>query len=380
MKKRIIAFLSLLFGFFTIGALISLLYITFTTRELQKIITLHGVEILRQDLIIKIQNVEQDLLTVHTELGTNLDHIIANVTDLDNAINHCSSCHHSPMVTRKLGAIKNHIQKFETSLSYYITASANDERIRALKLESYTTGSELSSVVTEMALIANQRLQERTTRALTGVRSAQWILIITLVMAFLIGLWIAVTLIRNVLNPIRELMVVSRNISSGNLGYTTDYTDNTEFGELAASINEMSLSLRDGNEKVVHHMDRLAGLYKVTLPLHAVASNTDIFREVSTSIGDLLEVEQCGIMLADANGLTVSHRLPAFGLTDEEATSIVIPRDHILKIYLANNRRPLVINGPPDNPLLTGLVGAGQPLPANMLLAWVRLEGGLGGI
>jgi hypothetical protein len=81
MKKKIIAYLSLLLAFFTIGSLISIFYITFTTSELRKIITLHSIEILRQDLVIKIQNVEQDLLTVHTELGSRLDTIVLNVNE-----------------------------------------------------------------------------------------------------------------------------------------------------------------------------------------------------------------------------------------------------------------------------------------------------------
>ncbi len=83
MNKRIIAYLSLLFIVFSAGVLISMLYINFTTSQLTKIIDLHSVEIMRQDLIIKIQNVEQDLLTVHTDLSRKLDKVVSNVGDLD---------------------------------------------------------------------------------------------------------------------------------------------------------------------------------------------------------------------------------------------------------------------------------------------------------
>jgi hypothetical protein len=102
MKKKIIAYLALLIAFFSIGSLISMLYITFTTSELEKIISLHSVEILRQDLVIKIQNVEQDLLTVHTELSDRLDTIVLNVQDLDSAVDNCKKCHHSPLINQKL--------------------------------------------------------------------------------------------------------------------------------------------------------------------------------------------------------------------------------------------------------------------------------------
>ncbi|TAN38467.1 MAG: HAMP domain-containing protein [Nitrospirae bacterium] len=380
MKQRIIAFLSLLFIVFTTGAAISMLYIAYTTTELKKIITLHGIEILRQDLIIKIQNVEQDLLTVHTELGKNLDKIVLNVTDLDNAINNCRGCHHSPLITQKLGQIKSNIERFETSLSHYITASADADRIRAIKIEAYTTGAELMSVTSEMAFIANKRLQERTSKALTGVKSAQWILAVTLAVAFLIALWIAITLINNILRPINELIAVSQNITSGNLGYTTSYTDNTEFGSLADSINEMSLSLREGNEKVVQHMNRLAGLYKVTLPFHSVSNITEIFREVSSSVASLLDVEQCGLMLQDAAQQYIEHKHPAHGLSEQEVSSIRIPKKTVLELYYANNRRPLLINDPQAENFPRELLGPAAGNVRNLLVGWIRLQGELVGL
>jgi signal transduction histidine kinase/HAMP domain-containing protein len=380
MKRKIIGVLSLLFAVFTIGAAMSMLYITLTTAELKKLITLHGVEILRQDLIIKIQNVEQDLLTVHTELGSKLDKIIANMTDLDKAINNCMSCHHSPLITRKLDQILGNVNKFEASLSYYITASANTERIRSLKMESYATGSELLNVTSEMAFIAHSRLQERTSNALEDIRKAQFILISTLGIAFLIGLWIAATLINNILNPIKALMDVSRNITSGNLGYTTSYSDSTEFGELASSINEMSLSLREGNEKVVQHMDRLAGLYKLTLPFHSVSDLTEIFREVSNSVADLLDVEQCGLMLIDRDQNFIVHMHPSHGLSEEEVNSIRIPYEEGMNLYYSNDRRPLVIKDPVTEKIPQGLIGPTAVNVKNMLLGWIRLQGGLAGL
>ena len=251
MKKRIVGSLSLLFAVFLTGAVASILYITFTTSELKKIITLHSVEILRQDLIIRIQNVERDLLTVHTELGGSLDNIVSNVMDLDVSVNSCTRCHHSPLIARKLSDIRGYVDKFETSLSYYITAAADEQQIKALKMESYAVSSELLNMTLEMALIADRRLKERTQTAIDDVRSAQRILIVTLLISFLIGLWIAFRLTRKVISPVRELIEVTRKIASGDLGHKTTYSDSSEFGELAASFNDMSVSLREMQEQLV---------------------------------------------------------------------------------------------------------------------------------
>jgi signal transduction histidine kinase/HAMP domain-containing protein len=380
MKNRIIAFLSVLFAVFTVGAVISMLYIAFTTSQLQEIITLHNVEILRQDLIIKIQSVEQDLLTVHTELGSRLDEIVSNVTDLDKSINHCTQCHHSPLMTQKLHDVRGLIDRFETSLSYYITASADEERIRSLKMESYNVGTELLNMTSEMALIANQRLQERTQKAIDDVRRAQRILIVTLFIAFLIAFLIATRLTRNIISPVRELIGVSRKIAAGNLGCTTSYSDSTEFGELASSINDMSVSLKESNEKIVQHMKKLTGLYRVTLPFHSVSNVADIVREVSRGVAELIGVEQCGLLLLDGQGEYLEHAFPAHGLNEAQVGSIRVPTEAMRKLYDANNRRPFVINDPGAAGVPPGLIGEDVPEVRNMLLGWVSLKGDLAGV
>jgi hypothetical protein len=97
--------------------------------------------------------------------------------------------------------LRMHIDKFKSSLSYYITASADDERVRSLKMKAYNAASGLLDMTTEMASIANKRLQERTQKVIEQVKSVQQILVLTLLISFLIGLWISFRLTRNILNP-----------------------------------------------------------------------------------------------------------------------------------------------------------------------------------
>ncbi|MDH4230710.1 MAG: ATP-binding protein [Nitrospirota bacterium] len=380
MKKKIIAYLSLLLAFFSIGSLISILYITFTTSELKKIITLHGVEILRQDLVIKIQNVEQDLLTVHTELSSRLDAIVLNVNDLDNAINNCNKCHHSPLINRKLDDVHGQIEKFKTSLSYYITAAANEERIRSLKLEAYNIGHELLNMTTDMAFIANKKLQERTQKVIEDVSRVEQILVITLMATFFIGLWMSVHLTRNIINPIRQLIELSRKIASGNLGSTTTYTDSTEFGELAASFNDMSLSLRESNEKVVRNLHRLSGLYRVTLPLHSVSDAEEIVRAVSFGVAEFLSVEQCGLLLLDEKTGYFEHARPAVGIAEAQAALLRISRKEVEYLYNLNHGKPLLMNDLRPESLPEGIQGKGSWAAHNILLGWVRKKGDLIGV
>jgi len=380
MKNKIIAFLSVLFLIFTIGAAISMRYIMTTTAELKKIITLHSVEILRQDLIIKIKTVEEDLLTVHTELGRQTDSIIENVNALDRAIHHCNACHHSPMITEKLNDIRAYAGRFEASLSHYIAGAPDEGRIRLLKMEAYATGSELLRITSDMAFLANERLQQRTQKAVDDVGRAQQILIITLLTAFLIALWIAVNLTQIIINPIRKLIDVSRKIASGDLGYTTDYHDPTEFGELASSINDMSISLLESNKKSVQYLNRLAGLYRITLPFHAVSNITEVFGKVSRGVAELVDVEQCSLMLLDERQEWLEQKYPAFGLEDRPGQPVRVRRDDIIKLYFAHNRKPFIVNNADAEHLPEGLMTDGIRPMRNMLLGWVRVKGEIIGV
>ncbi len=380
MKKKIISYLAMLFLFFSLGAGISILYITISTSELQKIIELHSIEILRQDLIIKIQNVEKDLMMYDTVLSTNLDRVVSDVTDLDNSMNICSGCHHVPVISAKIDKARDMVEVFKKSLSYYVTASANEDRIQTLKIESFKKGSALLQLTEEMAFIANQKLQSLTSGAIRDVKSAQKILLATLICTVLISLWVAVRLTRMVITPIRELITVSRRIASGDIGFKTTYRDSTEFGELASSFNDMSSSLEKTNEKIVSNFNNLAGLYRITLPLHAITNIENVFRELSYGTAEIIGVEQCGIMLLDSDGRFFVHQTPAFGLDTLQTQSIREKKEDVLSLYYSRQRRTHIINESDIQDVPSGLRGGDGLHVRNMILGWVRQKGDLVGV
>jgi signal transduction histidine kinase/HAMP domain-containing protein len=380
MKKKIISYLALLFLFFSLGAGISIIYIKISTAQLQDIIELHSIEILRQDLIIKIQNVEKDMMLYNTVFSKNLDRIVSDVNDLDNSINICSGCHHAPVISDKINQAQGMVEDFKKSLSYYITASAGEDRIQALKMESFQEGSKLLKITEEMTFIANQKLQSLTRKAITDVQSAQNILLATLALAFIVSLWMAVRLTRMVISPVQELITVSRRIASGDLGFKTAYTDKTEFGELANSFNDMSGSLKKTNDKITSNFNNLAGLYRITLPLHAITNIENIFREFSYGTAEIIGAEQCGLMLFDGDTGFFEHRFPAFGLNESQVQTIRERKEDVLSLYYARQRRTFVINKPDIQEIPSGILGEDELHVHNMILGWVRQKGELVGI
>ncbi|MFZ2197438.1 MAG: hypothetical protein WAV13_06890, partial [Thermodesulfovibrionales bacterium] len=157
MKRKIILSLLSLFILFSAGTVIATVYINNTTAKLQKIINLHKIENSRQHLITSIQAVQSDLYTVNTSLGQTLDAVVSDVSTLDKTSHQCLSCHHTPEITNRLRNIQALVENYQSALSYYITASANSERIDRKKLEAASIGNKLLNETEEMSIQASSK-------------------------------------------------------------------------------------------------------------------------------------------------------------------------------------------------------------------------------
>lgn len=375
MKKKIILSLFFLFLLFTMGAVMTMFYILRVTTRLDTLITLHQVEILRQDLVINVQTVQSHLYTLGTSFGKELDVIVENVATLDNAVQKCSGCHHSPEITSKIKIIQDLTEQYKEALSTFITTTAGRERVERLQIVAANIGNMILTKTQEMAIIANQRLNDKTIAAIKDVSSSRIILIVTLLLCFFIALAIAASLTREVTEPVSELLKATRKIKTGELGYTTSYAGKDEFKELLESFNDMSITLNENNKKIIQHLVRLSGLYRITLSFHAITNIEDIYKEVSYGIAELVEIEQCGVILLDKDKDLFIHRFPAFGLNQKQIANIRISKENFIDIYRSSNRRPLTLN---DNTSALPFGEIDKNLNVkNLMLIWIRQKGEL---
>ncbi len=250
MKQRIVMSFLVVFLISSLGAVFAYIHVRNTNEMLSRLINLHQVETLRQQLIKSIQTVQSDLYTVHTELGNKLDSIIEDVAKLEKSSQSCASCHHSPDVTKRIEEVQSLIGEYQESLSYYITAAANSQHINSSKLEAARIGNQLLHKTEDMSILASTRLKDVTTVAMQKVQNVTTILLGTMLLALVIGIIVALYLTKAITRPIDALLDATRMIASGNLGYQLEYMDRTEFGELATHFNDMSKSLQNGYAKL----------------------------------------------------------------------------------------------------------------------------------
>jgi signal transduction histidine kinase len=362
-----------LFALFFLGAVISMLFMYKTTKDLRSVIDLHRVEIIRQDLVISAQTVQSNLYTFGTIFGPELDIIVDNVIELGDSANSCLQCHHSKEITDRLHEVNTIVEQYKDALSYLITTSANPERLERLRAVGINIGGALLTKTQEMAVIAGERLNTMSIDAIEEIENSRIILIVTLVLSFFIALAIAITMTRQITEPIYELVDATRKIKSGELGYTTTSTATGEFGELMESFNDMSQSLKGSNEKIMQNLHNLSNLYSTTLTFHAITSKDDIYREVAYGVSEIVGAEQCGLMLPEDGHFV--HMWPAVGLDETAISTLSVPTEKIVDRYRNTKRRALVINDNiQDSPIAEADLKLGVK---NLMYLWVRHKGNL---
>jgi diguanylate cyclase (GGDEF)-like protein/PAS domain S-box-containing protein len=250
MRKRILLSLLIILILFSIGAVITVLYITNTASALNRVIELHQVEQLRRSLMINLQTVQSNLYTINTPFANELDSIVENVTKLEESVHKCSSCHHPPRLTERILKLQSLIKEYETKLSYFITTSANSERIEKRKKEAVSIGNELITLTGDMSHTATNTLNIETKNAMKEITHIKFILLATVLITLFLSVMIALRLTKFITRPIDELVNATRRISSGEFGATISYKDKTEFGELAEHFNKMSIAVKEGYNKI----------------------------------------------------------------------------------------------------------------------------------
>ena len=245
MKKKILMSFGLLLFIFLAGSIIAVLYITKTTHRMDKLIMLHQVEILREDLIIRVQQVQSHLYRSKMQSGGDVDVLIAQTQEMDRVMDSCVGCHHSPELAQGLLGMRDMASDYKAAISRLVTASANTARLAALERRAQDIGQELISMTQGMAFTANVRLQQKTQETMATIREVRNVLYITLLFGFVLACITAFLLARSLDRRLRKLLDATRRIAHGELTHRVDIRDaqGSEFKELGESFNTMTQNL-----------------------------------------------------------------------------------------------------------------------------------------
>jgi signal transduction histidine kinase len=253
MIKRIFLGFGLLLFIFLAGSLSAVLLITKTAERMDKLIMLHQIEILREDLIIHVQQVQASLQRGGIRSPEDVDELMTQLREMDRVINSCIGCHHESELTRNIAAMHELGGHYKDEIKLLIAASRNAGRAEKLERGALELGRQLIVVTQGMAFNANERLQQKTQETIKAIREVKIILYITLLIGFVLAIIAAFILASGLDNRLRKLLDATRRISHGELRQRVDIDEprGSEFRELGESFNLMTQNLELSQRQLI---------------------------------------------------------------------------------------------------------------------------------
>ena len=249
MKRKIVLGLAIYSVVFSLAGVYVIRTIRTATTELDKLITLHQVEILREHYLLQIKKVQSDLTLMDTPYSRSFDTVVKNVMNMGRIIDTCFDCHHSPRGTERLIALKKQTESYKESLSRVLTVRANATRRAAEEDSAFRIGEALIGQVQDMIALTTSRLGENTQKAMNRIERTKYILYGLVAIGPLASAALGFVFILGLTRPVKVLVESTRKLKGGDLDHrVAGLTD--EFGEVAASLNEMAGSLKEQMHKM----------------------------------------------------------------------------------------------------------------------------------
>lgn len=244
MKKRIIIGLACFTAIFFLGGIYIIGTIQKATSTLDRLITLHQVQILREQLLIDVKRTQLDLAFEHTRYAKGIDTVITNVVLMDEEARRCTGCHHDARTTAKIMGLQGDIQTFETALSRILTMRAGDSRVLAEHDRAFQAGGDLINQLTSIVVSTKAGLEKKTQTSLEGIGSMKTLLFVLITAGPILAIGLAVIFIKGITTPLDVIVQATRKVKGGDLDFRIQGLRD-EFGEVAASFNEMASSLNE---------------------------------------------------------------------------------------------------------------------------------------
>jgi two-component system sensor histidine kinase AtoS len=261
MKKKIIIGFIVLATCFTAGGLYITLSIDRVISELETIITLHQVEILRKNLLTDVKAVQQDLLLKDSPHASDVDVFVKHGEAMAAEIDGCFECHHEDAPRGRLEGLHAAISTYQTALSRVYTTRANVERLNREKRVAFHIGQRIIAEVDAIVASSSNTLAENTQLAMDSISRTRRLLNALVVAGPTLGLAVALYFIWYLTRSVNTLIGATRRLKAGELEHKIEGLDD-EFGELGGSINEMALSLKEMFQAIAENQKRYRMLFE----------------------------------------------------------------------------------------------------------------------
>lgn len=249
MRKRIFICLIAFSLLSILGGLYIIISLQKTTTTHGTIVKLHQVEILREQLLIQVKKVQADLSLKGTRFARDIDTLISHVISMGEVIDSCFQCHHADGVKANLDSLHEETEEYKQALSRVFTFRANAKRLKREEDYAFKIGEDLIRNLNEMIGKTNKILTKRTQSAMAQINRSKNILTFFIMVWPLAAIGLAFLFFRRISEPVATLLLATRKLKAGKLDHRISGLKD-EFGEVAASFNDMADSLKEQMQKM----------------------------------------------------------------------------------------------------------------------------------
>ena len=214
-----------------------------TTSKLERLIKLNQVEILRKHLLIQIYKVKSDFLMMDGVNASTHEVVATNVSNLQTVFTTCADCHHRPAVQERIKRLLNEIDAVRGKLQQFLTTHAMGQRTMVREMAHQLLEHLEIQVNNDMIHMAAAKLSVEANDSTDDIARSKMILYVLVALTPLVAGTLVFFLMGTIAKPVDVLLEATRRLKSGDLDYHIGGL-NGELGELAASLNQMSDSLR----------------------------------------------------------------------------------------------------------------------------------------
>lgn len=325
MKKKIIIITSLVTLIFLAGGVYIITSIEFATSQLDRLIELHQVEILREDLLFQVKNAQSDFFLIGTHYAKSRDKLTANLKKIKKISTACFQCHHAPHLKERLENLNYDIDQFIGSINKILHANEKDDLFSKENNLAFQISENVLQQLAGMVHIANTKLAGSTAASLKDIADSKKNLYALVGITPFIAAAVCLFFIRALTKPINVLLDATRKLKRGDLDYKITGLKN-EFGELATSFNGMSDSLKQTMLNIQESENRYRTLFE------SAGDAIFILETEGENAGDILEANHAA---AEMHGINIEKLLTLNLIKDLDAPDVADQSpgrlEHILK-------------------------------------------------
>jgi len=299
MKKKLFVASALVCLIFLAGGIYIITTIETSTSELDNLIRLHQVEILREHLLIQIKTSQSDLYLMGTRYEKSPQTVKTNLNRLSAVGVTCFDCHHRASVVRRLKNLNGDIESYKDSVDKILALEGNRNSLLQEGDRAFQTSQKLFAQVEDMVHIANNKLAGTTEASLKKIYGSKTILYALVILTPFVAGGFCFFYIREFIKPVKLLMTATKKLEGGDLDYKIEgLTD--EFGEVATSFNAMAASLKENMLKIQESEKRYRTLFE------SAGDAIFIVETEGENVGKIVDSNRAA---ADMHGYTLDEML-----------------------------------------------------------------------